>query len=330
MTKMNIQMMNNPWINILPASERIYSLRVNAEHPLDWFWSQDHSGRHVIFCDQIEIPVEIRLPEVMGLENFVFQSPYGKELKQLMLVLRDNANWELFYSLCMDLVRATGSANRSNAIQAIVRRLQKWQAFLEKDRQDMLSEEQIKGLLGELVFIEQHLAKKYGYANSIQFWTGPTGSPQDFCLEDIVVEVKTQLSSTRPEVHISSAEQLSCQANHLYLFVVTLGKGIDDSPSNVSLRSIISIIQDRLLPFSEELELFQDLLLATGYVDSSCYDPCVYTLIGTATYDVKDGFPRITVDDLPAGILKLNYSISLAACDHYKSCDGWIGDNTHD
>lgn len=74
--------------------------------------------------------------------------------------------------------------------------------MLANSRGDLLSASEIKGLLGELFFLQTYLAPMYGIEKAAISWTGPRLLPQDFIIDDIWYEVKT-ISSSRDSVKIS-------------------------------------------------------------------------------------------------------------------------------
>ena len=115
------------------------------------------------------------------------------------MLLKEDGNWEIFLSLCNDLIQATRQTDdTSSAVKAILRRLTRWQEFLKKSRINVLSEEEIKGLIGELIFIKNHLIPAFGNDQAIKYWQGPEGLPQDFNVNDSAIEVKCQNGATSP------------------------------------------------------------------------------------------------------------------------------------
>ena len=235
---------------------------------------------------------------------------------RLVLILKEKNDWELFFALCNDLLNATMSVKQPETASSIIlNRLQRWQEFLKKKRFGILSEERIKGLIGELLFLVEHLIPKFGCTDAVKFWLGPQGAPQDFCVNNSAIEVKCQLGGTTANVKISSAEQLYSQMPRLYLYVVTLGKTTDDNRNAVNLPVLVERIYKLLEEeASPSINLFQDLLIEAGYIFSRKYYDYNYLFIDNHIYEVIDGFPRITPDNITAGIIRVTYNISLAEC----------------
>jgi len=311
--------MKNPWQAIDPPVRDVSALRVNPNHPLDLYWARDHIGRYLFIY---EYPLNSKViindpPDLVGVDTVSMATGNGNS--RLVLILKEKTDWELFFALCNDLLNATITAKSSTVASAtILHRLMRWHEFLKKKRSDILSEEKIKGLIGELVFIRDHLIPKYGSADSIKFWIGPEGAPQDFNINNCAVEVKSQLGGTNPNIKISSAEQLCPQLPELFLFVVTLGKASIDNDLSVNLPTLIEEIIEKLENESEQLSRFQDMLMEIDYYYSEKYLDYNYLLIGQRVFNVTGEFPRICPNDLRDGIVKLSYNINLAPCTPFE------------
>ena len=312
--------MNNPWDTIIPPSKDVSALRADAEHPLDLYWAKDHLGRYLFVYEydadrQLEENVT---PDLVGIETI--SMAIAPTRARLILVLKDKADWELFFSICNDLLNSTKLIKKeSAAVDAILRRLYRWQDFLKKSRSDILSEEKIKGLIGELIFLGNHLIPKYGVIDGVKFWCGPEGAPQDFNVNDCAVEVKCQSGSTLPCVKIASPDQLSPQLPYTFLYVVTLGKTTVDNPDAFNLPALIEGIQLELQHgSSESAERFFDLLCDVNYYHSSKYLEYNYLLLEERVFEVRDEFPRVCPSDLSSGVIKLSYSLNLADCEPFS------------
>lgn len=319
--------MNNPWDDISQPSSDVSARRIDHTHALDLFWARDHLGRYLFI---FELPPDAdmqqsNLPTLVGIQ-LTHMPPAGKTPPRLVLVLNEKSNWEIFLALCNDMVHTTRACQSTReAVQTILRRLGRWQEFLKKQRPDLLPEEQIKGLIGELLFLRDSLMPKFGAAQAVTFWQGPETLPQDFNVNDCAIEVKCQSGVSQPTVRISSAEQLCPQLPEMYLRVITLGRTAPENSEAIHLPLLVGQIRRQLDTCSPPaLERFNDLLYMTGYLDSERYRDFSYLLAGQAMYHVVDGFPRICPDDLPQGIARLSYSVSLAECASFKGTPDWM------
>ena len=167
--------------------------------------------RYLFVCkltDDCKLPP--KYPSLLGIEVTSIE-----DTKQLVLSLKNPSDWELFFSLCNDIISATRILKPSAVVPVIFRRIERWREFLKQDKDKLLAERVIKGLIGELIYLNDHLAKKYGAAQAVDFWTGPEGSPQDFNVQSAAIEVKCQIGTSSPKVKISSAVQLCGQLDEL-------------------------------------------------------------------------------------------------------------------
>lgn len=308
--------MKNPWHKIKTPKKDVSALRIDAEHPLDLYWAKDHLGRYLLVYEYPSASNVIikNPPSLEGIETIANSS--SEEISRLILILKEKDNWELFYSLCYDLLRATeASKTPKTASGIILTRLRRWQKFLKNKRPNILPEEKIKGLIGELLFIRNQLIPKYGCTNAIKFWQGPEGSPQDFNINQIAVEVKCQMGGSIPSVKISSADQLFTQLPDLFLYVVTMGKSDIDNSESINLNQLVKQLEILLNnESSPSINRFEDLLIEAGYIYNQKYDDYNFLISASQVFQVFDNFPRIIPSDLKPGITKINYSISLADC----------------
>lgn len=321
--------MENPWEEIDTPKHDLFYRRVDAEHPLRLLRARDTYGRFLFiyeFPPSGKVP-DNHLPKLNGIELHVRETDgEGGGNGMLLLLLKDKKDWQIFHSLCSDLVASTRELKSDvQATQIILRRLKRWQEFLQQSRSGLLSEMEIKGLIGELLFLGRHLAPAFGVEASVQFWEGPNDSPQDFNVHDCAVEVKCQLGTTAPQVHISSADQLCSQLPEMFLCVVTLGKSEAGNPESVSIPSLVNEIRANLEVESPSgLQIFNDLLYLTGYRDLVEYEGYNYLPVSEKMYRVAPGFPRICSEQLEPGIERVSYNIKLADCESFAGTPDWM------
>ena len=328
--RMTIYQMNNPWDGIALPDSDVNARRIDADHPLDLFWARSHTGHYLVIFEfeSSENLSNLLLPDLVGISSQFVAATDRPDQNRLILVLGEQADWEIFYSLCMDIFYSTKTVKMpSKAVRAILRRLLSWHEFLKKKRGELLPEEQIKGLIGELVFIINHLGPVSGPGQAIKFWQGPEGYPQDFNVDNSAVEVKCQSGAKAPIVKITSINQLCPQLPEMYLFVVTLGKTHPDSDDALNLPRLVSQIRETLIEAgSEQMERFNDLLHIYGYVESDRYLEFSYVLAGERMFQVSEGFPRLCPSDVHQGIVKLTYHVNLVDCEPYEGWPNWLED----
>lgn len=320
--------MNNPWEEISIPAHDVFSRRVDHTHPLNLFWARDPYGRF-LFIYEFVSPDSLpdKFPLLNGIEvRLLTPEQHQSNNYMLLLILKDKKDWQIFSSLCSDIIASTREFDKNNqATRIILRRLKRWQEFLQKSRLELLSEKEIKGLIGELLFIVKHLAPAFGMGQAIQFWQGAEDMPQDFNIENCAVEVKCQLGTTAPSVHISSAEQLCTQLSTMYLYVVTLGKTDAEAENVVNLPTLIGQIRHELETAAPSaLERFNNLIYQTGYMDFDEYYEYSYLFSTEQMFFVGQGFPRLCPSDLVHGIIRLSYDINLLDCEPFIATPDWI------
>ncbi|SEH04940.1 PD-(D/E)XK motif protein [Candidatus Venteria ishoeyi] len=320
--------MNNPWEEIkIPSQDLLYRL-IDPEHPLRLLRARDTYGRFLFIYEfSLSDSTPDKFPELNGIDIYLRKPEETASGNcMLLLILREKANWQIFLSLCNDIVASTKELNQSvQATQVILRRLKRWQEFLRKRHSELLSEKEIKGLIGELLFIKRHIAPAFGMGAAIRFWQGPENSPQDFNINSSAVEVKCQLGTTEPRVHISSAEQLCSQLPELLLYVITLGKSQKEAEGAINLLWLAAEIRAALeIESPSEFERFNNLLYQTGYIDLEEYEEFSYLFVSEKMFLVHDDFPRICPETLPHGIERLNYDITLLDCESFATTPDWM------
>ena len=317
-------MKTNPWVDIPLSEDAANVRRINAKHPLNLFWGKDYLGRYLfIFRSKINLnKVRVNLPELSGVE--VSLTKDGQQAV-FVLVLKEHERWELFLALCDDLVEASWDVSRDyDGLVVFENRLKCWHDFWKKAKSRILSTEQIKGLVGELLFLKNWLLPYFNADSSIAFWTAPRATVQDFSVREVAVEVKCQVGTTSPKVTISSPEQLYPQLSELLLFVVTLGKSGPEYENAVNLPKLIGEIRNSLETESvHAVATFDDLLLEVGYMYSKEYENYSYVVVDSNFYRVEDPFPRLSRDDIPRGVENLTYSVLLSECDDFKVEPSW-------
>lgn len=308
--------MSNPWEQIKNPLSNYNVRRADYAHSFDFFWAKDISGNYLFLfqCDaKVRFPDDI--PNLMGIDISLPTSDDNKKTI-FILGLNNKEDWDIFHSLCLDLLRATFNCNgEESVVSVIIQRIRRWHLFLKNNRTKAMSEVEQKGLIGELLFLRDNLLPYYSVSESLSFWQGPLNAPQDFCIEDCAVEVKCQLGTSKPLIRISSIHQLNTQLCKLYLFVVTLSKSAGGTDNAINLPIIVNELRKNILSNQPSTcERFEDLLLQAGYIDLMEYNELYFVLSSVRFYEIRDGFPKLKPDDIPEGIVNITMDIMLDKC----------------
>ena len=192
----------------------------------------------------------------------------------------------------------------------------KWKKLFDKIGSNLLTPEQQRGLLGELLFIREMLQEGMNHRGTIENWFGPELYNKDFIIGNTGFEVKTTVQS-RPAITVSGEKQLDKQDLlnlFLKIFILDEIKG-----EGTTLNGVIAEIQFFI---REDLELgsvFEHKLLSAGYRPEDIAEYTVeYRIIRSELYHVDENFPKIIPPSLPSGIFNCVYHIDIAALHKHK------------
>lgn len=220
---------------------------------------------------------------------------------------------EEFLRLCWDMVEST--INSKNPLQDLIARYLSWQKLLQYKKDETLSFERQKGLIGELFFLKKIL-EKYNPKEAIESWQGPEGADQDFVFSNTWAEVKTVAMSAE-KVKISSLQQLD-QTMEGKLVICAFEKTVKNVNS-VSLPDIVSIIKKQY--FSDPLlaERFETKLFKYGYRqrEEELYAANHFRLAWEKTYSVNKEFPRLIKNNVSPEITNCIYELSLPSLSRF-------------
>ena len=318
--------MINPWLYIKCPESDANGRRVDPEHPLDFFWGKDYEAHYLLIL-QLPEGQEFEIqeyPDLRGIDVILSGKISEDSYHKFILKLRNQDDWEIFYSLCSDIINATRlCADVTIAIPVITQRLYHWQEFMKKNQNILLSEQQIRGLIGELLFLKNHLTPLFGLKQSLSFWQGPEGYPQDFNVNNSSIEIKTRLLNASATIIISSLDQLASTGDNLYLHVFCLSRSSSNHSGSFTLYHLVNDINSCLVAAPAEAARFDNLLYNIGYFHSEIYNEQYYLCAEEKTYQVSAGFPRITSADVSHGIITANYTIDLMACEKFACQQNW-------
>lgn len=313
----------DPWSGISPPrrSAAVTARRVDESLSWDIFWGVDADKSCLLILQhRKQTRVPSRLPELRGLEVEVRPSDGGTH-DWIVIRLIEPEQREIFHRLCLDIVQTTGLAKtEKEAVSRFLNRTWRWHRLLKGRRSDKLSEEEQRGLVGELWVLRNQLIRLLGVSDAVRSWTGPLSAYKDFEIGGVFLEVKTRQGTVAPEVTISSEFQLDAGPTEvLFLYVIEVVAGLDDDGCSLTITKMAEEIRSRIA--KEEpavVDLFEERLAATGFDWEDDYSAWRWLCQGERAFRVRDGFPRVTQSMCPRGVTGLRYSISLAACGEFS------------
>jgi hypothetical protein len=281
--------------------------RVDESHPLDLyadFEPPDKPGL-VLICD--ERPADALAMQAVRIERRQRQDRRWS----VRLILEEPRLLPVFTELCRDIIEFTRRyAGVGSPSGLVLSRIARWRSLLEPQPQ-ALTRSQIRGLIGELLVLEQELLAEMTPDQAVSAWIGPLGASQDFRLPDgIKLEVKA-VDRYAESVRINGLEQLDGGGDPLRLVIVRLEDTGADAEGALTARRLVARVRTRLENAPGALRAFDLLLGFAGWVDTADTDSVVVRLDRLEHHEVTDDFPRLTVAEVPSGVIEATYEIQL-------------------
>ncbi|UDM50220.1 PD-(D/E)XK motif protein [Cupriavidus sp. MP-37] len=307
----------SPWSSIEATANvgELRARRADATHPYDFFWALDAKGRKLFLYRGAELDTDCPFPNLKGVA-------VERSSDRLILRLIDGSTEDIFTALCHSLLDRTRRVMSATLVPDAVRsHLEIWQRFFGKSNAGVLTDQELRGLFGELTFLQSELIERFGQS-AVLYWNGPSGSPQDFTVGTAAFEVKTRLVGGAAAVTISSAPQLWPLGGTLHLVCYGIG---DASEQGHAARSPAALVDDirACLTNAEARDAFDDRLLLAGYVDRPEYATRFFAISSATFYEVREGFPRIGAEHIPVGVRSVQYVLELQACLPFESEPDW-------
>ena len=277
--------------------------RVDNIHILELHVGLDEKGRKAI-----EFRGKFTPRKVSGTSAIEVNQYTRPDYNTIRFSLYDEEVSGLFYKFCEDLVEQTREVkDRSEGYTAIVNRYFQWKKMFVSSKGSLLTEPEIMGLIGEILYLKGTLAERIGLYNALKSWSGQELTHKDFSFDDTWVEVKTVRSGGQT-VKISSLEQLDSEYDG-ELAVFSLEK-MSMAYNGITLNKLVIQTRD-MFTTSDERDQFMSRVALQGYEYHHLYDEYVYEISGYKRYQVTEFFPRLTTKDVAPSIKKASYEISL-------------------
>ena len=314
----------DPWRQIPRPKQdlNVGARRVDPTLPWDLFWAVDAKGRCLLLLQhETARKWSSRLPRLRGLELDSHVKGTG-EHDLLVLRLLDDESREIFHHLCLDIVSAVGKAqSEREAIERFLGRTLRWHRLLRSGRDGRLSDEEQRGLLGELKILRNVLFPILGAGAAVSSWTGPLGAPKDFEIGRVCIEVKARRGASVPSVFISSEHQLdTAGVDALFLCVLEITETSEDDQDAVTITDVVRELRGKVE--AQDLrtaELFEERVSAVGFEWTDDYSDKWWSVGGEHVFDVRENFPRIASSNCPVGVRDLRYAISLSVCEPFRT-----------
>ncbi|MDR3186782.1 MAG: PD-(D/E)XK motif protein [Christensenellaceae bacterium] len=281
-------------------------IRVDDNHPLDLYLGLDSNGNKTLRLNEKFVSKTVKRCAKIMIQQYSFDDHNS-------ILFSNCGDDDIFYQFCNNLIEKSRSCPQKNGYQFLLNRYLVWKKMFASNKEP-LSDLEIMGLIGELLFLKNYAALKYGIDNAVLGWSGAEPTHKDFSYNDDWFEIKC-ISASKRTISISSLEQLDSRSDGA-LVVYKLEK-MSESFNGISLNKLVSQI-NKTINNEVTLDIFENKLFQAGYTVISNYDQHVFSHLGTDKYKVTSEFPRLKRSEIPREIASVKYELDINSIDGYK------------
>jgi len=291
-----------------PVTIGFRSLRISADCICELYLAVSKEGKR---CLILSLPSNKHL-DFKGIQKENLSIEYFREKNIIVLQLTDSDFNDLFDDLILSLYHGIKNISQvdeysNHFIQAFYR----WSEFFEDKKSDLLSEDAIKGIIGELLVLKLLITApdKPEINFLLKAWTGLYDKGNDFELEGKNLEVKSK-SPSAVDVKISSEFQLEVSSGKgLELFVVSL---LSDFVVGIHIGDLILEIKKLVQESSCDNTILWKALSQKNITakNVSQYDRYRFKPVNWISYNCSDEhFPKLSRSSIPEEISGLKYTL---------------------
>lgn len=285
-------------------------IRFGDNRHLSLYIGRDDDARYSFDFRGKYKPVRISSSDVIAVEQYK-----DGDLLTLRFSLENNDLLEYFCTFCQDLLDSVKVTNdHETAYHTLRSRYYSWRQLFRPDNA-RLTEAEIMGLIGELLFLKDYMIPERGIDVALDSWMGPEKTHKDFSDQQDWFEVKT-ISFGKESVRISSIEQLDSELEGT-LVIYELEK-MSPSFEGVRLNQLVNSII-ALLTNTSQREIFIAKLQLYGFEFSNENDNIVFNVRNNNFYRVDPlSFPRLHRSLIPDAITRVQYEILITEIEPFK------------
>lgn len=270
-------------------------------------------------CLILSLPPSLRL-SFTEIQKQNLSIAYFSEKNYLVLQLNDADFFDLFDDLVISLYQGIKDLSVPDEYSKyFIESFYRWNDFFEDKKVDLLSEEVIKGLFGELIVLKTLIEETNSLSINeiLESWKGPYDKANDFEFETRHIEVKSK-SPTEGTIKISSEYQLEqTLGKEILLKVITLA---NDFSGGKSIADLIKIIKPLVHARTGDVSIIWRGLSQKSILPSNIikYDVYKFTPVSCTTYDCSPlDFPKLVRSNIATPIHAIRYNLSLNLLSNY-------------
>lgn len=291
-----------------PVTIGFRSLRISADCICELYLGISKEGKRCLILTWSD---NKRL-DFKGIQKENLSIEYFREKNLIVLELIDNDYHDLFDDLVLSMYHGIkGIANIDEYSNYFIQAFYRWSEFFEDKKSNMLSEDEIKGIMGELLVLKLLItdSDRPEINFLLKAWTGLYDKGNDFELENKNLEVKTK-SPTEIDVRISSEFQLEVsQGKGLELIVVSL---ISDFTVGIHIGDLILEIKKLVQESSGDNAILWKALSQKNITakNVSQYDRFMFKPVNWISYNCAEvNFPKLSKSNIPEEASGLKYKL---------------------
>jgi hypothetical protein len=307
---MNVEELEIKWNKIhLPKSGSYTYNRIDGECLPNLHIGLSEKGNR---CLILELPPNSKI-EFVGEKKENLETFFNKKENHIVLELTDRFYNSFFVDLVVSLYYRIKDISDSNvSARSFISLIKYWSDFLRAKKGALLSAEAVKGMYGELIYLEFLLEKLDLPINEIlNSWKGPYGDNHDFHFYEKNVEIKTKTISSN-EVHISSEYQLeSVKGKKLELVAISVE---DVTINGDNLSSVLNRIRKHVIHNNGDISIISAALIKKNIQFSTVdiYDLYMFRLKTFEVFNCDDlNFPKLTSTNIGGNLRKVSYRLIL-------------------
>tara|TARA_B110000208_G_scaffold190354_1_gene254043 strand:- start:2022 stop:2987 length:966 start_codon:yes stop_codon:yes gene_type:complete len=256
--------------------------------------------------------------EFVGEKKENLETYFRKKEKHIVLELTDRFYNSFFVDLVVSLYyRIKDISDENDSARSFISLIQYWSDFLRAKKGGLLSAEAVKGMYGELTYLEYLLGDLDLPINDIlNSWKGPYDDNHDFHFDEKNAEIKTKTIASN-EVHISSEYQLEAvKGKKLELVAISVE---DVAVNGDNLSSVLNRIRKYVLHENGDISIISAALLKKNIQFSTVdlYDSYMFRLKTFEVFNCDDAdFPKLTSTNIGDNLRKISYRLILKDLDN--------------
>lgn len=254
-----------------------------------------------------------KLPKIKGLNiQYHLFGEVGFEKKNYILLECHSKAYLPNYTEIIKEILSEYDNGNSELVKVIDKIISKWRHFLAQPASLILKEDEIVGLIGELMFLSR-LLNAHG-TDALTIWAAERGE-EDFINAGKVIEVKTTLKEKHEHI-INGIDQLLVKPGRVK-HILSILVSRSSSEQSFSLPIKVKECADMFFDDPENYDLFFKKLKIRGYDarDYLKYMEYTYEYIRGGYFNIDTSFPKLTTNELisplSSRISKVRYSLDM-------------------